>query len=222
MNFIAHYYLDRDHPSPYFQLGTFFPDLLRFSHPSIKAHKIDSAGGVHSKALHKGIRKHLATDKHFHQSTFFIEKSKHLQELLVKQRFREKGIRVSFIAHIATEILFDRILLLDQPAIGPAFYANLHSIEHEHVHQLLDPQPAFQATKFDEHFVRFRTNQWLLSYVETERVFFALNKVCERIGTPGFAKEDFSAFEDCLLSTESISKPALHSFLEDMKAVQLS
>jgi acyl carrier protein phosphodiesterase len=222
MNFIAHYYLDCEHPSAYFQLGTFFPDLLRFTHPGIKAHRIEKHGAEQSIHIFEGIQKHLAMDKVFHQSRYFQEKTKHLRDLLVEKGFQSKGIRVSFIAHIVTEILFDRILLLDKSTLGSAFYSSLNTIDHAPIHALLQHQEAYQADAFATHFDRFRTNRWLLSYVETEHVFYALNRICERLGTPGFKPNDYEAFAASFHEAEESSKPTLLSFLEQLHSISLS
>jgi acyl carrier protein phosphodiesterase len=222
MNFIAHYYLDRNHPSAYFQLGTFFPDLLRFSHPKIKAHHIEQRGDAQSRHVFEGIQKHLAMDKVFHQSSYFQEKTKLLRDLLVEQGFQSKGIRVSFLAHIATEILFDRILMLDNSKLGSSFYSSLNTIEHAPVHALLHHQEAYRADVFEAHFDRFRTNRWLLSYVETEHVFYALNRICERLGTPGFTPHDYQDFADSFHAAEASSKPTLLPFLDQLHSIPVS
>src|SRR5437879_12704553 len=84
MNFLSHYYFDRDATICYHTLGTVLPDLLK----NADEHII-----IHPEKLHHpnpsindiiiGWRKHLEVDRYFHSSGFFITRSHELKLLLL-------------------------------------------------------------------------------------------------------------------------------------------
>lgn len=80
MNFLSHFYFDRDVNDCYHILGTVLPDLLK---------NADKAIVLHPEKLHHsdnrinsiiaGWNKHLEVDRYFHSSVFFLEQSHRLK-----------------------------------------------------------------------------------------------------------------------------------------------
>jgi hypothetical protein len=83
MNFLSHYYFDRDTTDCYFTLGTVLPDLLKNADKTIILHPENL---VHPNprinSIIQGWNKHLLVDKYFHSSEFFFTHSHHLKKEL--------------------------------------------------------------------------------------------------------------------------------------------
>ncbi len=81
MNFLSHYYFDRDDTNCYHILGIVLPDLLKNAdktivlHPEKMHHPNDAVNSIVT-----GWNKHLEVDRYFHSSDFFIEHSHELKK----------------------------------------------------------------------------------------------------------------------------------------------
>src|SRR5437879_12145344 len=103
MNFLSHYYFDRDATICYHTLGTVLPDLLK----NADKHII-----IHPEKLHHpnpsindiiiGWRKHLEVDRYFHSSDFFITRS-HELKLLLLLAIQGSPVKQFFLVHVAIE-----------------------------------------------------------------------------------------------------------------------
>src|SRR6202012_464096 len=84
MNFLSHYYFDRNVTNCYHILGTVLPDLLKNAdktlvlHPEKMSHPDASVN-----AIKKGWNKHLEVDRYFHSSDFFLHHSHQLKKQLL-------------------------------------------------------------------------------------------------------------------------------------------
>ena len=84
MNFLSHFYFDRNTDNCYHVLGTVLPDLLKNAdktiilHPEKLHHENKSINFII-----QGWKKHLLVDRYFHSSDFFLTHSHQLKKLLV-------------------------------------------------------------------------------------------------------------------------------------------
>ena len=81
MNFLSHYYFDRDVTNCYHILGTVLPDLLKNADKTIVLHpeKLHHTNRSVNSII-DGWNKHLEVDRYFHSSEFFLTRSHELKK----------------------------------------------------------------------------------------------------------------------------------------------
>ncbi|MGY3213337.1 hypothetical protein [Mucilaginibacter sp. HD30] len=84
MNFLSHYYFDRDVTDCYHILGTVLPDLLKNANKTIVLHpeRLHHSDSRVNNIIN-GWNKHLAVDRYFHSSEFFKTNSHELKKKLL-------------------------------------------------------------------------------------------------------------------------------------------
>ena len=220
MNYISHFRLDR-HREDYIAFGTLFPDLARGPLPHLRLFGI-VPGLAHSgpveESMKHGMLRHFEVDKKFHSSSFMLNYSSLLKERFMSSEAGKSGARMFFVSHILTEMLLDRVLLVHEPALGTEFYDLLARIDTEVITGLFRSHPEYQPERFTEFFHRFRDSRYLFSYLETEGLFYALNRICKNIGTPGFAAEHFSAFKEITTQAEKMMAGEYLKLFEELSS----
>ncbi|MGB4775981.1 MAG: hypothetical protein WBP45_12460, partial [Daejeonella sp.] len=112
MNFLSHFYFDRNTQDPNLVLGTVLPDLIKNArkdwnlYPQKREDRF-----IHSQemtSLLTGWKRHLQVDCCFHSSKFFAEHTRAIR-LLIAPVLEDSVVRPSFFAHIALELMLDSI-----------------------------------------------------------------------------------------------------------------
>src|SRR5258708_40311359 len=122
MNFLSHYYFDRDNTNSYHILGTVLPDLLKNADKSIIIHpeKLSHPDQAINDII-IGWRKHLEVDRYFHSSDFFISRSHQLKNLLVLA-IEGSPVKPFFLGHVALELVLDNLLITTGKVTVSGFY----------------------------------------------------------------------------------------------------
>jgi hypothetical protein len=139
MNFLSHYYFDQSSNS-YKVLGTLLPDLTANAqkdwklYPQKNPHVFENDAELN--AILKGWNRHLAVDKHFHNSDFF---NTHSQQLSARLRpiLLNSPVKAYFLAHISLELLLDGLLLNNNKVSTEAFYSHLAACNAKKIVQFL-------------------------------------------------------------------------------------
>jgi hypothetical protein len=191
MNFLAHYYFDHKGNNPYFNLGLLLPDLIRNS--STVIHHLPYGFKTENQNvqwLADGFQKHLTTDKIFHHCADFVSFNKQITQML-----RNSGSRFHrdwFLAHILTELLIDRTILMAHPLIAHELYADLDKIHPLALSEFLSEAGMIDQSSFQTGFEKFKKVRYLNNYDQAESVAFALTKIAEKvhinISEPGHKK----------------------------------
>src|ERR1700750_270501 len=131
MNFLSHFYFDREVDDCYHILGTVLPDLLKNADKTIvlhpeKLHHTDDR--VNSSIA--GWNKHLEVDRYFHSSEFFLEHS-HKLKVLLRPTIEGSPVKPFFLGHIAIELILDNLLLTTGKVTADVFYGHLGGCEQE-------------------------------------------------------------------------------------------
>jgi hypothetical protein len=129
LNFLSHYYLDRDNPSTYFKLGLLLPDLIKGFNQRMR--KNVSACHPRSEehiAISQGIAKHHLADKIFHSLPAFELLQANFKSELKSLQLLEALPRSWFLAHIAVEMMIDRQLLKLYPHLCVEYYNALATV----------------------------------------------------------------------------------------------
>ncbi|MEO1451190.1 MAG: hypothetical protein AAFV07_16790, partial [Bacteroidota bacterium] len=133
MNFIAHYFLDRNLDDSLFFAGVSTPDLVSIFDRNIrlKAKRMplimENEATQEELSFYNGVMRHFEVDRIFHTSEFFKSEVKllcdaftyHLGEKVVKRDY--------FVAHILFELTLDKVLIQQNAFLIDDFYAHLES-----------------------------------------------------------------------------------------------
>ena len=183
MNFLSHYYFDRHNTDPNIVLGTVLPDLVKNARKDWKLHPEKKealfTGGA-EKSILNGWKRHLAVDRHFHNSGFFTTHTNAIRNAIAPVLIHSP-VRPSFVAHIALEIMLDSILLTDAIIDADDLYASLHKSDRAALTNFLKLNLVDDTAYFFKFFDKFLEVRYLSSYREAHNIMYAVNRICMRI-----------------------------------------
>lgn len=183
MNFLSHFYFDRHTTDPNVVLGTVLPDLVKNARKDWNVHpekKETLLTGSIERSILKGWKRHLAVDRHFHNSGFFLKHTKAIRTAIAPVLVHSP-VRPSFLAHIALEIMLDSILLTENKIDADLLYASLRQSDRPALNSFLELNSIDDTTYFFKFFDNFLEVSYLNSYRERHNIMFALNRICMRI-----------------------------------------
>jgi hypothetical protein len=192
MNFLSHFYFDRDTENSYHVLGTVLPDLLKNADKSIVLHpeKLN-----HTKSeinyIIRGWNKHLEVDRYFHSSPFFLTHSHQLKKLLAPA-LKGSPVKPFFLGHIALELILDSLLVTTEEITVDSFYNHLDKCETTTIGEFLTFSGLSDTTGFFNFFGDFKKSRYLHSYAETKEIAYALKRICMRVWKNPFTAENES------------------------------
>ncbi|MGV3704242.1 MAG: hypothetical protein ACO1NU_02590 [Arcticibacter sp.] len=193
MNFLSHFYFDRDEDNPYRIMGIVLPDLLKNASKewNIRPEKNEELFLQDESLLNllQGWKRHLEVDRYFHSSEFFSRHTSILR-LQIVPHLLESDVRPSFVAHIALELMLDSLLLTELNLDSSRFYGKLQSTDEKTLDTflLLNNIPeSYIFFNFLEGFIR---SKYLESYRQPKDIMFAIGKICQRIWPRPFTDEE--------------------------------
>lgn len=192
MNFLSHFYFERQVNDPHRALGSVLPDLLRNMDREIRLFPEKNVAlfidDKHTSQMLKGWCRHLATDRFFHNNIFFLEKTRQLKAHL-SPVVLNTPIRASFLSHIALEILLDRLLLKDSWLHENDFYSQLQDVDRESLSTFLRLAGLQDTAVFISFFNAFISDRYLGTYREMAKVTYALDQVCKKFWPQGLNED---------------------------------
>jgi hypothetical protein len=189
MNFLSHYYFDRDTTNCYHTLGTVLPDLLKNADKNIIIHpeKLQHPDKQINDII-LGWKKHLEVDKFFHSSGFFTTRSHALKNLLAPA-IKGSPVKPFFLGHIALEILLDSLLITNNKISTDDFYDHLNSCETKVIREFLNFSGLKDTDRFFNFFEEFKKSRYLETYSQYHQVTYALKRICMRVWKAPFTTE---------------------------------
>jgi hypothetical protein len=131
MHFLSHYYVDRHGYNPYLVLGALLPDIspgfTRTYNSVIRKNEWHLEGDV--SEIHKGVLRHYDVDAQFHSSLYFRKACADALKHMIDAGLDRDQYRLSFLAHIAVEVMLDRQLIAENDSLVSEYYKLLESIE---------------------------------------------------------------------------------------------
>ncbi|SKB89437.1 ACP phosphodiesterase [Daejeonella lutea] len=222
MNFLSHFYFDRQTSDPNIVLGTVLPDLVKNArkdwnlHPHKNEHLIT---GSFEQAILTGWKRHLIVDRHFHNSGFFIKHTNSIRTAIAPV-LEHSPVRPSFLAHIALEIMLDSILLTEKLIDADLLYSNLRGSNRQALHNFLELNKIDDTPHFFKFFDQFLEANYLHSYRETHNIMFALNRICMRIWPDPMSETQVLQLSSILISYhENLQKCFMEIFDEIEKVL---
>jgi hypothetical protein len=200
MNFLSHYYFDRDVTNCYHILGTVLPDLLKNAdktivlHPEKLHHQNQSVNSII-----KGWNKHLEVDRYFHSSNFFLTHSHQLKKQLAPV-IEGSPVKPFFLGHIALELILDNLLITTNKIDVHDFYDHMQGCDDSIIQEFLTFAGLADTTKFFRFFNGFKKDGYLHTYSETPKIAYALKRICMRVWRDPFTDEHESEMNEVLVA----------------------
>lgn len=198
MNFLSHFYFDRDTDNCYFVLGTVLPDLLKNADKTIILHPeklVHTDNGVNS--IIKGWNKHLDVDRYFHSAEYFIHHSHQLKKQLLPA-IGGSPVKPFFLGHIAIELILDNLLLTTNKITADGFYDHLDGCKASVVNEFLTFSGLKDTTQFFRFYEAFKRERYLYSYFETKEIAYALKRICMRVWKDPFTPQNEADMNEIL------------------------
>ncbi len=221
MNFLSHFYFDRDTDNCYFVLGTVLPDLLKNADKTIIVHpeKITSPD-EDILPLIAGWKKHLEVDRYFHSSDFFLTHS-HLLKKRLLPAIEGSPVKPFFLGHIALELILDNLLLTTHQITADGFYDHLDGCEQNVVQKFLIAAGLKDTALFFKFYEGFKKSRYLYSYSNTKEIAYALKRICMRVWKDPFTAENEAMMNEVLTAyrTELLNEfPVIFNEIENKLA----
>jgi len=199
MNFLSHFYFDRDTTDAYLVLGTVMPDLLKNADKTVIIHPeklVHTNGAVNSIIM--GWKKHLEVDRYFHSSEFFLTHSHELKKKLLPA-IEGSPVKPFFLGHIALELILDNLLLTSGQVTAEGFYEHLDGCEESVVDEFLRFAGLKNTGIFFRYYDEFKRSKYLYTYSKTREIAYALKRICMRVWTNPFSGENEAAMTAILM-----------------------
>lgn len=214
MNFLSHYFLDRNtNDNCYFFAGLCVPDLLSlyariFRIPFQKIEFEEEEKSDYNNFL-KGLKRHEQVDGLFHNSEFFRQQMRNVSELLRAQKFHSQNLRSFFLAHIVVELMLDKILIQRYPELLDDYYKTLERVDLNLFYQFLNQMNQKWMGTDEKNILtlkdamqRFCKRKFLTGFVNRANIIFALNRMRMSVGLDELSNEDKIPLDKVLMDYE--------------------
>ncbi|MBC7400226.1 MAG: hypothetical protein H7289_09795 [Mucilaginibacter sp.] len=218
MNFLSHYYFDRNVTDCYFILGTVLPDLLKNADKNIILHpeKLQHSN-PHIESIIKGWNKHLDVDRYFHSSDFFATHSHQLKKLLAPV-IEGSSVKPFFLGHIAVELIIDNLLLTTGKIKVDDFYDRLKECDNALIEEFLTEAGLNDTTRFFRFYEGFKRDGYLHTYSETEQIAYALKRICMRVWENPFTPLHEARMNEVLVAYRQLLLPDFMTIFYEIQA----
>lgn len=183
MNFLSHFYFDRDTEDSHQVIGMVLPDLLKNANKkwSIRPEKHEiEYNEAPIKNLYRGWKRHIAVDKHFHCSDFFIFHTQSMRTVMAPF-LESSAARPSFVAHIALELMLDSLLLTEKSLSTTPFYHHLTQVDRNVLNDFFLLNNLGDTPLFFSFLDEFIDARYLNTYSNPKEIVYALNRICMRV-----------------------------------------
>jgi acyl carrier protein phosphodiesterase len=192
MNFLSHFYFERENPNDYIVMGVVLPDLIKNADKSWNLNPQKDEYLFRDvpeyNALLTGWKRHLEVDRLFHSSDFFREQTAILKQMILPA-VQTGPVKAFFLAHIGLELVLDQLLLTHNMVDADYFYTQLLESRSPELTGFLRLAGLPDQQKFDKFLDEFVSSRYLFSYADTENITYSLNRICMRLWPDPFEKE---------------------------------
>lgn len=201
MNFLSHFYFDRETEDHNQVLGMVLPDLLKNANnewtirPEKKEEEYTNLSLLN---LYTGWKRHILVDKYFHSSSFFFEHSRNLRKR-ISQFLNDSPVKPFFVAHIALEIMLDSLLLKNNLIQPTVFYKHLLQIDKTTLSRFLEINKIDDPEQFIRFLNSFIKSRYLESYNDPVQIVYAINSLCKRLWPDSFNEKQKLQLTDSII-----------------------
>ncbi|RZK78474.1 MAG: hypothetical protein EOO92_11060 [Pedobacter sp.] len=191
MNFLSHFYFERDNPDVNMILGVVLPDFIKNADKGCNLYPLRDRQlfDLYEDQLSilKGWERHVKVDSLFHNSDFFVTQTNALKQLLLPI-MGNSPVKPFFLAHIGLELLLDHMLTVNADVNIDSFYQALDTVEKSVLEEFLRNCSLQDTSVFFKFFEGFISSKYLFSYQKIENISYALNRICMRIWANPFSE----------------------------------
>jgi acyl carrier protein phosphodiesterase len=191
MNFLSHFYFERNNPDENMVMGVVLPDFIKNAHKEENLYPLKISHLFQSEpaqtSILKGWEKHITVDKIFHSSEYFVLHSNQLKQLILPS-CENSPVKPFFLAHIGLELVLDHLLISKGHVNINAFYEKLSSANKGALKRFLHTSSIKDSTVFFEFLNNFISSRYLFSYQKMENIAYALNRICMRLWDKPFTE----------------------------------
>jgi len=191
MNFLSHFYFDRNTENHNQVLGIVLPDLLKNANKTWTIHpekNEEEYTGLNLISLYTGWKRHILVDKYFHCSIFFLEHSRTIRTEIFPFLVNSP-VKPFFVAHIALELMLDSLLLKENLITASRFYWHLEQINKTALSNFLEINKIDDPERFIRFLNKFIASGYLESYRDANQIVNAINGICTRLWIKPFDEE---------------------------------
>ncbi|BAU53344.1 hypothetical protein [Mucilaginibacter gotjawali] len=217
MNFLSHFYFDRDTANCYMVLGTVMPDLLKNADKTVIIHPEKLSHNDHNvNSIINGWNKHLLVDRYFHSSDFFLTHSHQLKIKLLPAMVGSP-VKPFFLGHIALELILDNLLLTTGKVTADGFYDHLDGCKTPVVDEFLTSSGLKNTGLFFKFYDDFKKSKYLYNYADTKQIAYALKRICMRVWKDPFTAENEAAMNGILMAYRACLAEDFMSIFEEIE-----
>lgn len=184
MNFLSHYYFERNNPNHYVVMGVVLPDLIKNADKFWNIHPQKTPALYQTqeslRSILRGWQKHLEVDNYFHTSEFFKTETANLKKLILPC-VTAGPVKPFFLAHIGLELMLDHLLLHSGMINIETFYQQLHQANNNSLSDFLSKADIPDQHIFNTFLDDFLQSRYLFSYQKLHNISYALNRICMRV-----------------------------------------
>lgn len=218
MNFLSHFYFDRDTANCYMVLGTVMPDLLKNADKTVIIHPEKLSHHDHDvNSIINGWNKHLLVDRYFHSSDFFLTHSHQLKIMLLPAMVGSP-VKPFFLGHIALELILDNLLLTTGKVTADGFYDHLDGCSAAVVDEFLTFSGLTNTAVFFKFYDDFKKSKYVYSYADTKEIAYALKRICMRVWKGPFTPDQEAAMNDVLTAYRESLMDDFMSIFDEIEA----
>lgn len=195
MNYFAHGHRFTD--DAYFLAGTAVPDWLNVVARRVKvrskhARPFADDADRRMASLARGVERHHADDRWFHETRAFAELSWQFTVLVRDRLPPDDGLRPSFLGHILVELLLDACLTAERPDELHAYYQALATVDADWLEAAVGRMATGKPERLAQFIPLFLNERFLWDYIDDGKLCYRLNQVLRRVGLsalpPAFAE----------------------------------
>lgn len=209
MNFISHYFLDKELDDSAFFVGVSTPDLLSVFDRSVRLREsrlpllMENEASPAQISFYNGVLRHFEVDALFHSSAFFEEETRHITRLM-RDTFPGYGFhRLFFVSHVLFELLLDKILIDQHPGLLPDYFRHFEAQNPEHVAQMTQWVTRTEIPGYENYFHKFVQRKHLYLYSDWKYVIYVLKRILQRVRISKFSYLDEPRFLSVIRAYET-------------------
>ena len=220
MNFLSHYYFEKQESDCHLILGVVLPDFIKNAHkdwnlnPQKEEHLFLDYPGEAS--ILKGWKRHLEVDRLFHCSDFFLTQTAILKQLLMPV-MHTGPVKPFFLAHVGLELVLDHLLTTRGLVNINRFYEHLSRANTACLESFLLKAGINDFELFSNFLNGFIASRYLLSYQKIENIAYALNRICMRLWNDPFTATQINELTDCLIVYKNSIAPEYLSIFKEIE-----
>jgi acyl carrier protein phosphodiesterase len=220
MNFLSHFYFEKDSPDENMVMGVVLPDLIKNAQKDSNLYPLKDKQrfeeDTNQVSILKGWERHVQVDAIFHSSAFFKLQTNTLKQILLPV-FENSPVKPFFLAHIGLELLLDHLLIIDGIVNINAFYEHLAKADQESLEAFLQNCGVVDTAVFFNFLNSFISGRYLLSYQKIENISYALNRICMRLWDNPFTDRQVALLTDGLTVFKDTIAGSYHSIFDEIE-----